>query len=41
MRAVDDNRLAMMDGAKNRAVEVIGMHRFLAAPSRGLREPEI
>jgi hypothetical protein len=38
MRAIDGNHLAIMDGAKNCAVEVIGMHRFLAAPSRGLIE---
>jgi hypothetical protein len=31
----------MIDGAKNRAVEWVGKHRFLAAPVRGLnRESE-
>jgi hypothetical protein len=37
MRAFDgiDETLAMVDRAKNHAVELIGMHRFLAAPSRG------
>jgi hypothetical protein len=40
MRRDDGNALAIDDGAKNRAVEVIEMHRCLAAPSR-LRESEV
>jgi hypothetical protein len=37
MRAIDriDETLAIVDGAKNHAVELIGMHRFLATLSRG------
>jgi hypothetical protein len=38
MHPIDDNRLAMMDGAKNRDVERIGLHRFLAALSRRMKE---
>ena len=38
MRTLDGNTLADIDGAKNRVVEVIGLHRFLAAPKRGFRE---
>jgi hypothetical protein len=30
--------LANVDGAKNRVVEVIGLHRILAAPERGMKE---
>ena len=40
MRPIDDNRLAMIDGAKNRDVEMIGLHRFLAALSRRMKELE-
>jgi hypothetical protein len=40
MRPIDDNRLAMIDGAKNRDVEKIGLHRFLAALSRRMKELE-
>jgi len=39
MRTIDGDRgtLAKVKGAKNRAVEEVRVHRFLAAPLRGFK----